>query len=274
MNKLEQTTFYVLDKQTAEAIDRVRDEAAKYFAAMVSGGNVYLLDTTVFESSEDEDIDLGETVKGCSYTLDLALTSEQKQSLLAGLIQQGYAVAPYPDRFLVIPWFRDTISDALTRDLRRLLPRSNGSTAMAEAAPADPLAARFFVWKAEHLMYSSAFDARDPEGDEQTDTESLIAAHLFDRYEDDSLFLRTTWIIAFVAERFFREILSLPLEDTLMLVTDLQEYLSTWQNGLASPNKGPDEEEAAQAGRNTLLLTLRYLWPEWVCINHESGEEG
>jgi hypothetical protein len=126
-----------------------------------------------------------------------------------------------------------------------------------------------FAWNGERLSYSRDFDVRDPDGEEQADAEELIAAHLFDEYAKFDLGGHARWIIAFVVESFFQDVLSLPVEDMLQLMEALPAYLACWQHQLAEKNGGPSEEESAQAGRDTLLLTLRFLYPEWVKVDRD-----
>jgi hypothetical protein len=139
--------------------------------------------------------------------------------------------------------------------------------------PAEALTAKFFLWDGERISYSLVFDARDPEGEEQIDAEGQIAGHFFDYYEVFDLAGHTRWVISFVVETFFQGVLNCPVEDVLQLTKTLADYLSTWQSQLAARNDGPDEEEAAQAGRDTLLLILRFLAPEWVQVVRTCGEK-
>jgi hypothetical protein len=195
--------------------------------------------------------ELGAYVRICNEQgLEMACwSSEEVRDASEQVLGAIFGAILHPERF------RDVVDDQFP----------------AENTPGqdEKLAAKVLTWNGEWLSYSSSFDTHDPHGEGQTDAEGLIAAHLFDEYEASGLFEHTRWIIAFVVETFFQGSLSRTVRDILQLTQTLSEYLAAWQNQLASPNEGPNEEEAATAGRDTLLLTLRFLNPEWVKIDSD-----
>lgn len=160
------------------------------------------------------------------------------------------------------------------RELRRsILPceavHTPDNSTSHERQPHEEGTARFLVWNGERLSYSQSFDVYDSDGEEQIRAKELIAAHLIDEYEQLDLLGHVRWIIAFVAGSFSQGILCRPVGDMLQLMEILPEYLVAWQNRLALPNDGPNEEEAARAGYDTLLLALRVFCPEWVRVECE-----
>jgi hypothetical protein len=180
----------------------------------------------------------------------------------------------------IVYWSSDEVRDASEQALGAIFGAILHPERFADVADGQPpvdnirgqyekLEASVLAWKSERLSYSPSFAVLDSDGEWQIRTEELIAAHLFDEYEKFDLFGHMRWIVAFVVESFFRDVLHRPVEDMLQLMETLSEYLVAWQNQLASPNEGPNEEEAAMAGRETLLLTLRFLNPEWVKIDSD-----
>jgi hypothetical protein len=112
------------------------------------------------------------------------------------------------------------------------------------------------------LTYSKAFDEIDPEGDLQIDAEEAIAAQLFDDWGEFTLFWHACRIIARIGMDFFPQ--EDPTIETYMrLVQDVYDFLTRWQPALES-EAGPDEDEAAQAGRDILILVFSRLKPEYT----------
>ncbi len=112
------------------------------------------------------------------------------------------------------------------------------------------------------LVSPSPCEAIDPLGDLQTDTEGVIAAQLFDDWEEYTLFWHACHLILLVARAFG------PQEDPTFetyarLVQDVYDSLERLRQTL-SDAAGPNKEEAAQAGRDLLLLILSQLKPEYV----------
>jgi len=113
--------------------------------------------------------------------------------------------------------------------------------------------------------YSMLFASLDPDGEMQTNSEEAIAAHLFYHYLNDlerfDQVEHTAWII----QHAFHTFGSHATANTSMprLVRTVYDYLGKWQSSL-DDGAWPHEEEAGQAGRELLLLVLRFLHPEYV----------
>lgn len=114
----------------------------------------------------------------------------------------------------------------------------------------------------DRLTYSLAFEAIDPLGDLQTDTEGFIAAQLFDDWAEHTLFWHACRLIL-LAARVFCPQEDPPFETYTRLVQDVYDALQRWRQTLADA-AGPSEEESAQAGRDLLLLILSRLKPEYI----------
>ena len=120
--------FYALDEQGARQFDAEQPPGAKHFAAMLPGGNAYLLDYEAFDPNLYEDIDPGEAEPGCELEFGEALSQEQRLQLCSGLIALGYAVSLFNDRLLLVPWHRETITMAVVGDMYHIasaFPREN-----------------------------------------------------------------------------------------------------------------------------------------------------
>lgn len=115
----------------------------------------------------------------------------------------------------------------------------------------------------EKLSYSHLFDEYDKSGEKQLRIEEQIAGYLIDQEDLHDLLLIARWIIACVVEAFSPDISNPMVEVLFQLLDLLQAYLLTWKKECVD-GEGPDEDEAAQADRDMLLLTLRFLRPEWV----------
>lgn len=122
---------------------------------------------------------------------------------------------------------------------------------------------------ANTLRYTEAFQRADPTGSKQLDAEEAIAGQLFDTYSELSQIEHTRRIIGRVADSFCEPGAALPIAAGLDLFVEVYDYLGNWQQRLAAPNEGPDQEEAARAGKALLLLTLGVLRPE--CVAGEGG---
>lgn len=120
----------------------------------------------------------------------------------------------------------------------------------------------------EKLSYSHLFDEYDEDGEKQLSAEEQIAGYLIDQEDLHDLSLIARWIISFVAEFFSPEVLGPTVKEMLQLIESMHTYLIAWHNGLAK-SEVPDEEEASQAGRDTLRLILRFLCPIWVTAERE-----
>jgi hypothetical protein len=111
--------------------------------------------------------------------------------------------------------------------------------------------------------YSEAFEEVDPEGAARFAAEFAINDRLFGTYTQHSLFEHALWIVQCVCETFSQHLEGLPIASALAATGAVQSYLLEWQADLAE-TRGPDPEEAAQAGKGLLLVALGHLLPTSV----------
>jgi hypothetical protein len=119
MFKLQEKDFRVLSRESAREWDAKRPMERKRFTTVLPGGNAFLLDDADFDPLRDE-IDPGEVESGCLLKFEEALSEENRELLLSGLIERGYAITRYPDHLLVVPWRRG-VTDIIEQDVRQIL---------------------------------------------------------------------------------------------------------------------------------------------------------
>lgn len=134
-----------------------------------------------------------------------------------------------------------------------------------------------FTWDGETFWYSSDFERFDPEFELQSGAEGYIAAHLFDCYQEYDLVGHVQRMINIVIKEF-----SLgnptPVQDDPRTITGLyatvyRYLLPREKQWVSHQQEGPSEEEAAQIGRDLLILIVGFLWPHFV-IREDVEESG
>lgn len=118
--------------------------------------------------------------------------------------------------------------------------------------------------------YSEAFEIVDLEGETQVEASEAISFRLFDAYTQHSLFEQALWIVQRVCESFSRHLEGLPIASALAATGAVQSYLLDWQARLAEA-RGPDVDEAGQAGKDLLLVVLGHLLP--ACVEEVRDQE-
>ena len=100
-----------------------------------------------------------------------------------------------------------------------------------------------------------------------------IATHLFDEYSKLALIGHTLRSILFVVETFFQDAPMRTLGTVLCLRATVQHYVEAWKKQIVEWKNELSKEGIVRAGRDALLLTLRYLCPEWVKVRFASDFE-
>jgi hypothetical protein len=114
--------IFLLNEEDARMVDAKRPEGKKLFAAMLPGGNAYILDASVVDDLELIDIDPEYQENGFCFAFDRGLDLEQRQAIGHELAKRGYAVSIFPDHLRMMPYHAD-LTELVDRDIQQILLR-------------------------------------------------------------------------------------------------------------------------------------------------------